>query len=160
MAHHLLPAVGREWLDRMTHCFLIRDPAEMLTSLAHKLDDPVLEDTGLPQQVEIFELVRERTGQVPPVIDSMDVLTEPELTLGLLCDVLDVPFRREMLSWPPGRRETDGIWAKHWYESVEASTGFAPYRPKTEPVPERLAELHERCLEYYNVLTPYRVGGA
>ena len=160
MAHHLLPAVGREWLDRMTHCFLIRDPAEMLTSLAHKLDDPLLEDTGLPQQVEIFESVRERTGQVPPAIDSMDVLTEPELTLGLLCDVLDVPFRREMLSWPPGRRETDGIWAKHWYENVEASTGFAPYRPKTEPVPERLAELHERCLEYYNVLTPYRVGGA
>ena len=27
MAHHLLPEIGREWLDRMTHCFLIRDPA-------------------------------------------------------------------------------------------------------------------------------------
>ena len=65
----------------------------------------------------------------------MDVLIEPELTLGLLCDVLDVPFLPEMLSWPPGRRETDGIWAKYWYENVEASTGFAPYRPKDEAGP-------------------------
>ncbi len=33
MAHHLLPEVGREWLDGMTHCFLIRNPAEMLVPL-------------------------------------------------------------------------------------------------------------------------------
>src|SRR6187431_2035198 len=26
MSHHLLPGMGREWLGRMTHAFLIRDP--------------------------------------------------------------------------------------------------------------------------------------
>ena len=160
MAHHLLPGIDRGWLADVTNCFLIRDPREMLTSLAHKLDDPVLEDTGLPQQVEIFEQVREREGRVPPVIDSKDVLTDPEGVLDALCRALGVPFTRDMLCWPPGRRETDGVWAKYWYESVEASTGFAPYRPKPDPVPDRLKGLHERCVEYYRLLAAHRLGGS
>jgi hypothetical protein len=159
MAHHLLPVIDRGWLNDVVNCFLIRDPREMLTSLAQKLDDPLLEDTGLPQQVEIFEQVRRRTGRIPPVIDSKDVLTAPERVLGSLCAALDVTFTRDMLSWPAGRRETDGVWAKYWYESVEASTGFAPYRPKPDPVPDRLSGLYERCLGYYRVLAPHRLRG-
>src|SRR5262245_6288218 len=34
MAHHLLPEVGRGWLEELDHAFLIRDPREMLLSLA------------------------------------------------------------------------------------------------------------------------------
>ncbi len=159
MAHHLLPEIDRSWLDGVQNCFLIRDPREMLTSLAQKLDEPLLEDTGLPQQVEIFELVRQRTGRVPPVIDSKDVLLDPERVLELLCRELGIEFTRDMLHWPAGRRETDGVWAKHWYHAVEASTGFHAYRPKSAPLPERLNELYERCLEYHAVLVPHRLGG-
>jgi hypothetical protein len=159
MAHHLLPRIERGWLNEVVNCFLIRDPREMLTSLARKLDEPLFEDTGLPQQVEIFEQVRERTGRVPPVIDARDVLTNPERVLGLLCDALGVAFSPDMLSWPAGRRETDGVWAKYWYENVEASTGFGPYRPKPDPVPERLKALHQRCLDHFQVLSPHRLGG-
>ena len=50
MAHHLLPDIGREWLTDLTHCFLIREPREMLTSLIRKTTQPTLEDTRLPQQ--------------------------------------------------------------------------------------------------------------
>jgi hypothetical protein len=160
MAHHLLSCIERGWLNEVVNCFLIRDPREMLTSLARKLEEPLLEDTGLPQQVEIFEQVRERTGRVPPVIDAKDVLMDPERVLGLLCEALGVPFTRDMLSWPPGRRETDGVWAKYWYENVEASTGFDPYRPKTDAVPESMTELYDSCLEYYGVLSAQRLGGA
>jgi hypothetical protein len=32
MTHHLLPEVDREWLAAVTNCFLIRDPAEVITS--------------------------------------------------------------------------------------------------------------------------------
>jgi hypothetical protein len=160
MAHHLLPGIERGWLEEVTNCFLIRDPREMLTSLARKLDDPLLEDTGLPQQAEIFEQVHARTGRVPPVIDSKDVLVNPERVLGLLCKALGIAFERDMLSWAPGSRETDGVWAKYWYENVEASSGFGTYRPKPDPVPERLKGLHARCLEYYRVLAPHRLGGS
>ncbi|MGH8241267.1 MAG: HAD family hydrolase, partial [Steroidobacteraceae bacterium] len=78
MSHHLLPDMGREWLEGLTHAFLIRNPREMLLSLDQKLDELVLADTGLPQQMEIFESMRRSSNTVPPVIDSRDLLTNPE----------------------------------------------------------------------------------
>ncbi len=157
MAHHLLPNMERNWLDRVTNCFLIREPREMLTSLLHFLPQPTLADTGLPQQVEIFRQVRERTGHTPPVVDARDVLDNPRRTLELLCDALNVPFTKAMLSWPPGRRATDGVWAKYWYAAVEKTTSFQPYTPKPEAVPESLRGLHEQCEELYQQLYPQRL---
>lgn len=157
MAHHLLPHIDRGWLDRLTHCFLIREPREMLTSLLVFIPQPTLADTGLPQQVEIFESVRSRTGTTPPVVDARDVLDNPRGILMRLCAALDVPFTEAMLSWPPGRRDTDGIWAKHWYAAVEKSTGFQPYVPKSVPVPEPLAGLHEQCVVLYQRLYEHRL---
>ena len=66
MAHHLLPEIDRDWLRHLEHAFLIRDPREMLASLAVRLPRPQLTDTGLPQQVEIFESVHESTGKSRP----------------------------------------------------------------------------------------------
>jgi hypothetical protein len=157
MAHHLLPQISRDWLGALTHAFLIRQPREMITSLAKVLPNPTLADTGLPQQREIFDWVRERTGDVPPVIDARDVLEDPREMLTLLCGRLGVPFDEAMLHWPPGPRPTDGIWAKYWYDAVERSTTFAPYRPKDEPVPAHLGDLLDRCLEIYDVLHRRRI---
>ncbi len=141
----------------MTHCFLIREPREMLTSLVHHLPRPELRDTGLPQQVEIFRRVRERTGALPPVIDGRDVLRDPEGVLRLLCEAVGVEFSPHMLHWAPGPRETDGVWAKHWYASLLDSTGFRPYRPKNEHVPDALRELHRECVGYYEILSRHRL---
>jgi hypothetical protein len=157
MAHHLLPDVGRDWLGQVTHAFLIRDPREMLTSLIKVVPVPTLADTGLAQQWELFEWVAASTGRVPPVIDSRDVLEQPRPMLGLLCDRLGVPFDEAMLRWPAGRRPSDGIWAKYWYDAVERSTTFEPYRPKDEAVPSRLEGLLDRCRELYEKLHRHRI---
>ena len=42
-------------------------------------------------------------------------------------------FDPRMLAWPAGPRPSDGVWAAHWYASVNASTGFAP--PEAAPPP-------------------------
>ncbi len=160
MAHHLLPGIDRGWLDRVTNCFLIRDPGEMITSFIEHVPEVTVRDTGLPQQVEIFEQVRGSSGVTPPVIDARDVLENPRRMLSLLCEALGIAFSEAMLSWPPGRRPTDGIWAKHWYAAVEASTGFIPWRPKPDSVPERLAGVHEECLRLYGRLHPWRLGSS
>ena len=157
MAHHLLPDVDREWLDRVRNGFLIRDPREMLISLARVTPRPTVEDTGLPQQLEIFERVAARRGSPPPVIDARDVLMDPEPLLTRLCEALGVPFQRAMLSWKPGPRETDGVWARHWYAAVEASRGFQPYVPKTEALPQRLAGVHAECEAIYRRLHAHRL---
>jgi len=157
MAHHLLPGMDREWVLSLRNAFLIRDPAEMLPSLATVLPDPTLRDTGLEQQWMLFQRVHEATDQVPPIIDAKDVLLDPAGMLRALCAALDVPFRDAMLSWAPGPRATDGIWAKYWYDAVEQSTGFKPYEPKSEPVPDRLQALHATCQTYYQQLFAHRL---
>ncbi len=157
MAHHLLPSMAREWLESLTHAFLIRRPAEMLASLTIKLGTPRLEDTGLPQQLEILRAVRERTGAVPPVIDSQDVLQDPEGMLTKLCAALDIEYTDAMLSWPPGIRETDGIWASHWYDAVEKSTGFAPYRRREDTLMADLVPILEACRPLYDELYEHRI---
>jgi hypothetical protein len=157
MAHHLLPDINRSWLNRVTNCFLIRNPQEMLASLIRFLPEPRLQDTGLPQQVEIFESVRERTRTAPPVIDARDVLEDPPGTLGLLCARLALPFVQEMLRWPPGRRDTDGVWAKHWYAAVVNSSAFQPIVQKDVSVPPRHRELLERCEALYQQLYRHRL---
>lgn len=158
MAHHLLPSIERDWLGGLTHAFLIRDPKEMLTSLMMNVPHPTLEDTGLPQQMEILHWM-ERTGLGrPPVIDSRDVLLAPEAVLRDLCAAVEIPFDRRMLRWKAGPRATDGVWAPHWYAAVERSTGFRPYAVKRRALPERLNGLYRRCLDIYHALHEQRIG--
>ena len=158
MTHHLLPEVDRQWLSTVTNCFLIRDPAEVITSYLKKNDvDLALEDLGFVQQAEIFNWVSQNTKQEAPVIDARDVQQNPKRMLEMLCDAIGVEFDEAMLSWPPGLRETDGVWATHWYSEVARSTSFQPYRPKHEAVPERMREVHERCRECYDRLYAQRL---
>ena len=157
MPHHLLPEIEREWIVDLTNCFLIRDPREVILSYIKKNPDPVLEDLGFVQQCEIFSFVRERTGTIPTVIGADDVLKDPDRMLRLLCAAVGVQFDKAMLFWPPGLRETDGIWAKHWYDAVARSTSFEPYQPREGKVPESLRELHEKCANCYDKLYQHRL---
>jgi hypothetical protein len=159
MSHHLLPQIDRGWLAQVTSCLLIRHPREVLTSYlkVEGVAEPRVEDLGLPQQVEIFDLVRRQTGTAPPVLDARDLLVDPKKMLPLLCAALGVPFTDSMLSWPPGPRTTDGVWARHWYAGVERSTAFEPYRDKSAALPPRFEALYEKCLDYYEKLHEARL---
>ncbi len=157
MAHHLLPHIERDWLDRLTHVFLIREPAAMVSSYLVRRPEMTVEDSGLPQQCEIFDRIADSSGGAPPVIDSRDVLQHPRALLHALCERLGLAFDERMLHWEPGRRATDGIWAKHWYDAVEASTGFQPYRPKDVEIPKEFDALVEQCRGFYERLSAHRL---
>jgi len=129
----------------------------MLTSYLKKIPDLIAEDTGYPQQVEIFDYVREKTGSTPPVIDTKDFLGDPARMLRQLCEIFGVEFSDSMLSWEPDFRETDGCWAEYWYTEVPASTGFRPYRAKEEQVPSEFAKLHDECQTLYQKLYEHRL---
>ncbi len=157
MSHHLLPEISRDWLAQLTHAFLIRHPRDMLVSLDEKTPAPSLPDTGFPQLAEIYEHVRAHTNQSCPVVDARDLLENPRMILKKLCGALGVEFDERMLLWPPGRRPTDGVWAKHWYQNVEKTTGFQPYKPKTGPLHAHLEPLLSQCLPYYEKLYAHRL---
>ena len=155
MTQHMLEHIDLTWTRRVSNCFLIREPRRMLISFAKVIPNPRLDQTGLPQQVEIFKLVRAETGEAPPVISSRGVLQDPEGSLRKLCERLDVSFDPAMLSWPAGKHKSDGVWAKHWYASVEKSTGFGPYREDDAALPEHLRELHGECQRLYDQMAQH-----
>lgn len=156
MAHHLVGDDDFTRLDGLTHCFLIRDPREMILSFTKVIQTPTADDLGLPQQVRLFQRVRAQTGRIPPVLDARDVLLDPEAMLRALCARLGLAFEPAMLAWPAGPHPADGVWAKHWYDSVQNSTGFAPHRERTGDIPDRLRPVLDQCNELYARLLPHR----
>lgn len=158
MAHHLLPHMDRGWMEEQHHAFLIREPRAMLASLDQKLEEFELEDTGLPQQLELFERFLARDGRPPVVLDSADLARSPEQALGALCAVAGVPFDARMLSWPEGPHPRDGAWGPHWYANTWASTGFrAPQAKAPAALSPQLESLLERCQPLYDHLAARRV---
>ncbi len=157
MTHHFLPGIDRAWLATVSNCFLIRDPAEVIASYLRKREEPTLDDLGFVQQEEIFEFVRDATGRTPPVVDARDVQEEPRRTLQLLCTAVGVEFSEAMLSWPPGLRATDGIWAKHWYGEVEQSTGFRKPRAEAPVIPAHLDGVLQAGRTIYHRLRQFRL---
>lgn len=146
MAGHLLPEVDRTWLDELVNCLLLRDPRRVLDSYTKVRENVTLTDIGLPQQVEIAQ-------RCEIIIDSADFLADPDGYTRLVCEAIGVEFDSAMLSWPAGRRGSDGVWAEHWYASVEASTGFGP--PPISPPPTvgaHLAGLVDEAMDLYREL--------
>lgn len=156
MAQHFTADMEPEWLAGVTNVFLIRDPDEMVASFARRREEPQLWELGYETQARLFDYVAETTGEAPPVVDARDVLEDPERALRALCARLGVAFTERMLRWPPGPRATDGVWAKHWYDAVWASTGFVPYRPREGTLPARLQRLADACRPHYERLGAYR----
>lgn len=157
MTHHMIPGVGRDWFSDVRHAFLIRDPREMLASYAAKRTAVTAADLGAELQAELYDEVVERTGAQPPVIDAADVLRDPRGMLAALCQSLNVPFDEAMLAWPAGARASDGVWAAHWYASVEASTGFLAYEPRKIALPSELDAIAEQCRAPYHRLWRQRL---
>lgn len=151
MAHHMIEM--DKTLDKLIAkfepIFLIRDPEEMLLSLDKSLPDPTLRDTGYRHLLDLFEEIEKRDLPLT-VIDSKELLQDPEFVLSALCERLNIPFDQSMLSWNPGPIPEDGIWAEYWYHSVHQSTGFKPYKPKSETLPERLIPLCKQCSSIYD----------
>lgn len=149
MAHHLV-GLDLGFLRQSCNLFLIRDPKEMLPSLTVQVPHAQLADTGMKRQWELYsELLSE--GQRPAILDSRELLLDPEGVLRQLCDHLGHVFTADMLRWPAGPRAEDGVWAPHWYHAVHQSTGFAAYRPKTD-FPAHLEPLLVECQPWYDLL--------
>ncbi|HRC84332.1 MAG TPA: sulfotransferase family protein [Thermoanaerobaculia bacterium] len=157
MAHHLV-GVDRGFLAGAVNVLLIRDPREMLPSVVHQIPHPSLRDTGLAMQTELLDHLL-ALGQDPPVLEARRLLLDPGGVLAELCRRLGLAFTEKMLSWTPGARPEDGVWASHWYHNVHRSSGFEPYRAKTEPFPEALEPLLAECLPHYQKLEARALSG-
>jgi hypothetical protein len=157
MWHHMMGPIGYGDFAGFRHAFLIREPERMIASYLRKREAAHFEDFGLQRQAEFFEREADRLGHAPPVVDANDVLSNPQGILSKLCGALGISWDPAMLHWEQGRRETDGVWAEHWYGAVERSTGFGP--PETEPVelPADAQAVAHRCRAYYEQLAAQKI---
>ena len=156
MAHHL-HFVKRDFLEKVQNIFLIREPSEMILSFIKKIPNPSLRDTAYKFQYQQFVHITEKLEQPPVVIDAANLLKNPKYVLKEVCRKLGIPFSAEMLKWEAGPIEADGVWAQHWYHNVHQSTGFKPYQPKQETVPEQLLPLLETCNNFYRPMAKYAI---
>jgi hypothetical protein len=158
MAHHMLPGFSLEWTSEVRSAYLIRDPVLVLASYTEKRAEVTLADIGFPRLNELFEREADRLSHAPPVIEGADVLGDPSAMLSRLCSALGIEWTPHMLSWPSGRRTTDGVWAPAWYDAVERSTGFGPPPPKREiRLPPHLQRLAEEAGLYYEALAKWKL---
>ena len=120
MTHHMLQGFDRSWRPRDDQ----RLPDPLAGAGARELcqemaDGHARSDIGFVEQAEIFDLVAERLGKAPPVVDADDVLERPAgRRSGHCARRCGIAFRAEMLAWPAGPKPFDGVWAPHWYNAV------------------------------------------
>jgi hypothetical protein len=112
---------------------------------------------GFPQQFDLFTKLRGKTEIAPIVLDSKDVLMNPNNMLQKLCEKLEIPFSDKMLSWPLGKRDSDGVWGQYWYDNVEKSTGFKAYQKTDAKIPNKYAVIYEESIKYYQQLFERRL---
>jgi hypothetical protein len=158
MAHHMEGPIDIADLAGMRHAFLIRDPVRVAASYAGKRAAIRPEHLGVTRQREYFERIAERDGAAPPVVDSADILADPAGMLTQLCAALAIAWDPAMLAWNPGPHPQDGVWGRHWYDQVNASTGFGS-PPGT--LPELSAEYRavaEACRADYEALRVHALG--
>lgn len=157
MTHHMLKGFDRTWVLGLTNAFLIRRPERVLASYTKKWSNVTLRDIGFVEQAEIFDLVADRLGRAPAVVDADDVLADPRAVLTRLCEACGIPFDEHMLSWPQGPKSFDGNWAPHWYNAVWKSTGFG--KPDARPVElnSTLGKIADEARPYYERLRRYKL---
>ncbi len=119
MPHHMVVGFPLGWASDCVNIHLIRHPARVIASYGAKRDQMTLEDIGFTHQARLYD----ELGGI--VIDSADIRADPEKMLRKLCEAINLAFDPAMLHWPAGPRAEDGIWAKHWYNAVHQSNGFA-----------------------------------
>jgi len=157
MAHHMVGPIAHDDLPGLTHAFLIRDPARVVASYAAKRIAVRPDHLGVERQVEFFEREADRLGRAPPVVDSADILANPEGVLSRLCREIGIEWDPAMLLWQAGLRETDGIWASHWYDAVAASTGFGAADGDPAELDDSGKRVAEACRPFYERLAEHRL---
>jgi Sulfotransferase domain len=152
MTHHMLAGYDRSFILTLTNAFLIRDPVRVLASYTQKWADVNLRAIGFIEQSEIFDMVAQRLGHAPPVVDSDEILANPNIVLRKLCAACGIDFDAAMLAWPKGPKHCDGVWAPHWYNAAWESTGFSAPPKKQITFPTELQRVADQARPYYDLL--------
>ena len=151
MSHHILNLEKIDWIKNCENCILLRHPKEVINSYSIKNKLNSVEELGYPQQYEIVNFLK-KINKSFTVIDSSELLNNPEKVLSAWCKKINIKFDKSMLSWEKGYHSNDGIWRKFWYDNVIKTNRFQKYEKKDITIENKYDSIYNESMEYYNHL--------
>jgi len=149
----------RRFLAEGRHAFLIRRPEEIAASYYALYPNMSINAIGLQALHELHDAVRDAGGHRPVVIDSDDLVAQPEATMAAYCAAVELPFIPQALTWQPGER-LEWRRSARWHADVSATTGFEQgerrYRHNVE-TSEELARFAAHHRPFYEQLHAQRL---
>lgn len=148
-------------LALFNHSFLIRDPAKTISSMYDKWPDFHPKEVGFLEQRALFDRLCDKYGAPPPVIDSDDLLEDPQGMVAVWCRAVGIPFIPEALSWEPGARDEVSWWdGGSFHANLRNSDGLKPQKRKyveVDSLPDWVKEVYEAVLPHYKHLHAQRL---
>lgn len=125
MAYHPFDHIIKddEFIKRMTHTFLIREPEKTILSHAVMNPDVTRDEIGYELEFKLFEKVAEVTGQTPVLIDADELENDPAGITRAYCEAVGIAFIEESMSWEPGQVPEWDSW-KEWHVDAAESSGI------------------------------------
>ena len=156
MAHHIFELNNIDWIKKCKNCILIRHPKEVIASYKDKNQIKSVLDLGYYQQCEIIKLLK-KTNESYIIIESSDLLKNPNKALNDWCKKLNIDFDTSMLQWEKGKHPNDGIWWKHWYDNVIGTTGFQEFEEKDITIENQYDSIYNESMRYYKYLQDFKL---
>ena len=159
--HHVEHFQTDGFLDHFNHSFLIRDPAKVTTSMYKNWPEFMLAEIGFIEQRALFDRLCDTLGKAPPVIDSDDLLENPQHIVEAYCHAVGIPYIEQALSWEPGARdEVSWYDGGSWHDNLRDSDGLKPQARKYVDIadaPDRVKSIYQTCLPHYQHLYDHRI---
>ncbi len=160
--HYVSHMWSDEFLAQFNHSFLIRHPAKVITSIHKHWPEFTLSELSFVEQRTLFDRLCDQLGEVPPLIDSDDLLEDPKRVVRLYCEAIGIPFIKEALSWDAGARDEVSWWdGGSFHENLRNSTGLYPQARRDYPdinkVTDKIKKMYDICMPHYEHLYQYRL---
>ncbi|MEL7255260.1 MAG: sulfotransferase family protein, partial [Pseudomonadota bacterium] len=120
-------------------------------------------EVGFPEQRALFDLLTALNGSPPPVIDSDDLLDDPEGMTDAFSKGVGIPYMPDALSWEPGGDPSEHSWwdGGSFHANLAQSTGLTRQVRKyidINEAPARVRQVYRRMIPHYDHLHAHRIG--
>lgn len=167
MSYYVVPHIfaDHDFLDRMTHSFLVRELKASIISYAKLDPDLTSEEIGIETQWQLFQHLLERHGKPPVVVSSERIQADPVGQMQKYWLATSLPDKPGALNWndpaPQDWQQVSG-----WHSDVMSSKSIRPIssaqemetratfekllagQPRFESLYDHHAGFHARLMEY------------
>lgn len=164
-AYSVMHIADDAFLDCFQHTFLIRDPEKVITSLHARWPDIALGEIGFEDLHTLYRRVVDRQGSAPPVLDSDELLKNPEQGIRAYCEAVGIPFVEGSTDWQARREENQArnpTWSDQalgFHDQLRQSNGLKPQKRDYPPLsssPDML-RLHAASMPHYEAMYRQRL---